>query len=371
SAGAAEAVEELTGSAQEGVLVFAEKQVPLPAGRWRVLAHTHNPLPAGSGNLGAYGTMQTAILAQEKDGRVSALLEVTTNTLPVRSGWGVPTDCDRQDLPLVVNRYRSGYDAHCMVVGHARAAAGGAVPSAFAKAMGELGGAGSAMPEDWVTVAFRIADRRDIVDLRVSFNPETQGLAAPGRVLSWTESPWHPTRVERDERRLAYMAQLTGWGTQYGEILERGIKRRIATGETVPSPFQPESPDAVAARRLAILDGLRRDGVLTEEAYRQQRELVVSGKALDAPPVVDPATVALWKTLSYRPLVSFANVFIDYFWIGQPFAAGVLVLLQVTVNTTKFYFHELAWSRFSDGEGGRETARMLNLPAGIAYAPQS
>lgn len=368
---AAQAAEDLTGRAQERVLVLAGKQVPLPEGRWRVLAHAHGPLPEAAGNFGVYGTMQTAILAQEKDGRVATLLEVTTNTLPVRNGWGVPADCNREDLPLVVNRYRSGYDVHCMTVGHARVAADDIRPASFVAAERELRSAGSAMPGDWVTVAFRVADRRDILDLRMSFNPEVQDLGSKGRPVGWAESPWHRTRVEQDERRLGYLAQLTEWGARYGEVLERGVKRRIAEGEAIPTPFQPETLESATARRLAVLEGLHRDGTIDEETYRRQRELVESGKTLDAPPVVDPSTVALWKTISYRPLVSFANIFIDYFWIGQPFAAGVLVLLQVTVNTTKFYFHELAWSRFSDGEGGREAARGLDLPAGLAYAPPS
>ena len=30
-------------------------------------------------------------------------------------------------------------------------------------------------------------------------------------------------------------------------------------------------------------------------------------------------------------------------FLSAPFAAGVLVILQVVVNTTKFFFHEMMW----------------------------
>ena len=42
-------------------------------------------------------------------------------------------------------------------------------------------------------------------------------------------------------------------------------------------------------------------------------------------------------------VVTTINAGIDYVFIGQPFAAGVLVILQVVVNTTKFFFHEMMW----------------------------
>lgn len=142
----------------------------------------------------------------------------------------------------------------------------------------------------------------------------------------------------------------------------------ISHASPTPTPFQPRTTAALISERVKRLDRMLAAGMITAEEYDARRALVESGETLNAPPVVDAGTVALWKTMSYRPLVSTANIFIDYFWIGQPFAAGVLVFLQVAVNTTKFYFHELAWSRFLGDSGGRrEVSRTVDVPAGFIF----
>jgi uncharacterized membrane protein len=77
--------------------------------------------------------------------------------------------------------------------------------------------------------------------------------------------------------------------------------------------------------------------------------------------VADPATVALYKTLSYRPIVPALNLGIDLYWIGRPFAAGVLEVLQIVVNSYKFYMHELAWNRFIGAANRPDAARQIDF----------
>src|SRR3546814_6210568 len=83
-----------------------DRQIPLPAGDWTVVGRGTNAL--ASGNPGAYGTIENAILARRSDGRIDALVEINVNRLPVTGGWGVAADCTRDGgLAMLTVRSRS------------------------------------------------------------------------------------------------------------------------------------------------------------------------------------------------------------------------------------------------------------------------
>lgn len=96
---------------------LAGQTIPLPEGEWQQLSHQHVQMDDLVYRIGPFGTLQSGVLAMIREGQITTVLEVTTNTLQVRQGWGMPAACDRQDMLLVLNRYRSGYDANCMVIG--------------------------------------------------------------------------------------------------------------------------------------------------------------------------------------------------------------------------------------------------------------
>jgi uncharacterized membrane protein len=163
--------------------------------------------------------------------------------------------------------------------------------------------------------------------------------------------------------RLDIARGVTEWAVIFSGHMEDGIKGRLRAGNAYADPAAPGAALAgsVLERRLAALNDLHRSGLLTAREHEVQAAQLRERGLDPGSEVIDPATVALYKTLSYRPMVSLANVFIDLFWVGQPFAAGVLMLLQVTVNTTKFYFHELAWEQFVGGGTRRDSARVLDF----------
>ncbi len=106
-------------------------------------------------------------------------------------------------------------------------------------------------------------------------------------------------------------------------------------------------PEAVArAARIEALRTLREAGSITEEDFQRQIADVDTAAAAAAAAAAGGwtyAQVAGWKAFTYRVVVTTINAGIDYVFIGRPFAAGVLVVLQVVVNTTKFFFHEMMW----------------------------
>jgi uncharacterized membrane protein len=358
------------GQTFSGILQIAGKQIPLPDGVWHVAGYSREAVKS-SIDFGPYGIIHDLILFRTGGDPVSAFMHVHANALSVNDGWGISRDCQRRDGYATAIRYQSGWDVSCVFLVHTQSASTDASSHAWRDALVYAREKNMEIPPTWITTGFRVANRRDILDVRIAFNPLVQGLPAD-IAGSWADSPWHATRVETDNTRSPFLRDLGIWTLGYAALIEDGIKNRLENLLPYTMPFGEWDTDGaksvIATDRLKVLDRLRAEGLVGETDYEAQRERILSGRSQEPIPQPDASTIALWKTISDRPLVSFANVFIDYYWVGSPFAAGVLVALQIVVNTTKFYFHEIAWERYFGGAvGKRDAPRVVDFSyAGVS-----
>ncbi len=113
-------------------VMLGDKQVPLPAGEWVVAGLGTQPfqMPA----LGAYGTIETAVLFRTRGNRIDAVLEANANRIPVNDGWGRTRSCMPGKQLLVVTRYKTGWETSCAFVEATRFAAASAGPPAWEQA---------------------------------------------------------------------------------------------------------------------------------------------------------------------------------------------------------------------------------------------
>ena len=92
---------------------------------------------------------------------------------------------------------------------------------------------------------------------------------------------------------------------------------------------------------------MRQAGTITPEEYTAQvTALKDQGTGLQQDLAPDLSVVTAVKAISYRVIVSVSHIFVDHYWTGNYVAAGALEVLQITINSTKFYFHELAWAKY-------------------------
>lgn len=348
-------------------IVLGEKAFPLPPGNWLVAGVAPGQLQAADG-FGAFGVIWNVILLRPtEDGQaIDAMVELNINDLPIADGWGVASACARKDFALSVVRYKAGWDSSCFFLTHTMWSSLQTPTPAWAQAQKLAQAKGWRMPTQTVTSGFRVSNRQDIIDARIHFTPAFYNIAEPAIVV-WGQSPWHATRLEKDVVRIAFAKALTDWTVMMSGYVEAGIKRRLPADLTIPNPGVDDATlvrDGVVQKRKDALMTLQKAGLISEANFNEQLK-ILSEKGLDpSGTVIDPATVALYKTLAYRPTVSLANIFIDYYWIGQPFATGVLLLLQVTINSFKFYFHELAWESFGAAGQRRDSPRTLDFKYG-------
>ena len=335
------------GSVVRDVVEVAGKQVPLPAGDFTVLSVDNVPARLEKGETVTerldLGPIRSVTLAQILDGRVATVVEIAANMIPYHDGWGTTADCTRKDLYAAISRYKSGWDVSCLYLKPVAVAAdtagpGGAALAPFARA-------GNANVTDfWVAAGLRSANRQDVVDVRYYVDPAALGVPATAAAAAG----WQPAVIEQDPGRLEVVKTIAAWVGTAAEPLDRGLRGRLESA-ALPAIAGAGALDPSEIERAARVEALRKlreaNAISDEELQRQLADVDASAAAAAAAAAGGwtYAQVAGWKAFTYRVVVTTINAGIDYVFIGRPFAAGVLVVLQVVVNTTKFFFHEMMW----------------------------
>ena len=354
------------GDTVSDVLRVSGKDIPLPAGPHTVIAvdfaRISQPEYGPQVNPEDYGPIRHITLVRAEDGIVADAVEIVVNTLAHPDGWGIASDCTRDDIYATLTRYKSGWDVSCMWVLPASSTWLGDTVRPIDEAVKTHADAnGLAVPQLFVEAGFRVANRYDAVNVRYQFAAMERGAPAAGTALE----PWLPSRIANAPEPLAKVQAVAAWASSIYPAVEQGLRIPLAEGTSFTNPFDDVAFTGKAtdrAQRLAQLEVLRESGTVSLEEYARQKAIIEAEVEPKAENAWTYATVAGYKAFTYRVVVTTINAGIDYVFIGQPFAAGVLVILQVVVNTTKFFFHEVMWQElFGVGPLQRENPRVMDF----------
>jgi uncharacterized membrane protein len=200
-----------------------------------------------------------------------------------------------------------------------------------------------------------------VLDVRFHFAPETRGITTEA-VDRWQDSGWMSARLDNDPQRYAFAHALSDWTVSYSSLVDAGLKNRLLNDDAIAMPQAVNASPAadVIARRLAELELLRQAGTITPEEYAAQATALKEHGLGSSSLAPDIGVITAVKAISYRVIVSVSHIFVDYYWTGNYVAAGALEVLQITINSTKFYFHELAWAKYM-GIPRTDSARTLDF----------
>jgi uncharacterized membrane protein len=274
--------------------------------------------------------LRQAILAQVQDKAVSALVVATANIAPSTTGWGTSRGCTRQDILVATLRYQSAMDVSCSFINHVVSAVADRFSVIDAELERRARAENWAVPTTWLMAGLRIADRRDMIDVRYHFNPE---LAIPPRAARpWPENPWSRPAVSASRRRAAVVASLSSWVSASQETIEEGFRHRLPAGASLPNPW----------------------GTVA---------LAPSAPSPELPE--PPLAVANWgrsleKTISWRVVGTLADVAVAYAFTGSFALSGALALTGSVVNAMLYFGHEVVWDAL-DPSGGKQPA-ILDIP---------
>lgn len=360
---AAARAEPAVGDVAPPVLAIAGKQVPLPEGNWIIAGRAPGTVTQGTG-LGSYGTIWNLVLFRiSPSGALDAMAEINVNDMAVADGWGIATDCERSDLVLTVVRSRAGWDAACFFITHTLWDSGADTAEGWRQAKATAVRRGLRLPANTVTSGFRVANRRDVIDLRFHFIADGAASKSDG----WAANPWGLDKLPQDSRRLAFDRELAEWSAMMIGCLEAGLKNRLPASLALPAPGAADAllqRASILHQRQERLSHLRAAGVLSAEQFAEQSALLRQAEAADSHDAVDPAMEDFYRLLSFQGLSVTSDALVTFLWTAQSVQAAALTLLQASLRTGRSYFAAYLWDQYGSTPTRPDTARTVDFNYG-------
>jgi hypothetical protein len=226
------------GSVFADAFPVGDKRIPLPPGVWTVIGseikkdgdpafHLAYMLVNIEDNVVRAATEVYASLAIKKAGSGGLLSGGARN-----GGWVTHRSCSRDDMHFVkvFSNVRLG-DQDCWWINHWRMHRVGSGDSEhWIESRKYLEQNRIRAPMDMIGVSFRFANEVDYLTVNYFFDPATEGFAPIGdaywSIGTWESSEWHPDRVKKEEKKLAYIKRLISWG----EAWHRKVKASFEKG---------------------------------------------------------------------------------------------------------------------------------------------
>jgi hypothetical protein len=359
------------GSQHQGRLSLSSRQVPLPIGEWTVVGHGTNKLVSGA--PGAFGMIENTILARRVDGRIDALIEINVNRLPVSNGWGSANACSAKDGLATVAFYKTGVDGFCLFVQPTELGAPNAPgPDAWLAARPLLHEGASPPSDLWLTVGFRVSDRRDVLDVRYHFDPSRLNLQpVPAQ-------DWKLEAVLKAPDRYAAVNQLTTWGGLAAGLVQDGfwnsLSEQTATA-ALPNPWEVAiSADTAnghpstaatgrvsATARVDALDKLLASGVISAADHAAYLKAINDENAKPPPNPDDYYRLLGFKVISFN----FFRVSVDYILAFvvtvNSLISGYITATIVATHSVAQVFNDMWWDNYIATQANSNTVDFVYI----------
>jgi hypothetical protein len=354
---------------------FGRKQVPLPAGTWELVGRRLAAVDELSGT--GYGAIESAVLFQTSGDAVGAFIIVRRNVIPIEGGWGISTDCTRDDLYKTVTFDESADRPFCGFVTHVLTDVSPASDEAWRAAVDVAADRKLELPTTWLMAGFRISDQSDVLDVRYNFNPELHGFL-PGAGRDWADNSWSNVKLTGEDpantgvlatlvgwiptaiwgnltalapdtaQRIAALDQLADWQAAMRFPVEEGFANRLAAVPAMPIPWGSKDADVLPETevRLQLLGGLSKEHAISVASYGEQRDIIanesqhVGGQAWSAERLT--ATKAMTDQLT-TIMTSFSA---DLLWTGNLTTAGTILSIATVVDLSRYSTLEYMWNTY-------------------------
>jgi uncharacterized membrane protein len=359
---------------------FAElngRQIPLPDGDWTVAGKAQNGVVTGI--AGAFGTIDSDVLIKIEANRVRGVIEINTNSISVNEGWGTTHACAAEESLARFNLYRTAVDGLCFFVNETVAPIDDkSGPKAWHQAIALAKERGLVIPEEWLTIGYRISNRYDIIDARYHLDGLELGGNSPGR------SDWTKGAVESDPNKKKTIMALNAWAGFVAEFFESGLRGRLQErlkGLSVPRSLAFDSqkyienvdPSTVGlaskkARKLQ-LRRLVEEGVVSAgdlEAY-----LAAANETMPPPTTEDYYKSLAAKTASYNFFRVSVDYLLAYIVTSDATISGYITASIVFFHSIAQVINDVAWDSYINGQR-RDGSELVEFHyIGRATAPTS
>ncbi|HEY8025052.1 MAG TPA: hypothetical protein VIF60_10830 [Burkholderiaceae bacterium] len=228
----------LTGHLYSGTIAAAGYTVPLPDGKWALLANgrlTRKSGPPGVifylGKIEHKKLMGAAIIYALKD--PSATIDAKT--------FSVSPGCARKTASYLVKTANDDDNAlpnNCWYVdmyfaGDMQRWADKSfhMDNLTRAAAGDLAAKGVELPQDLPYVHFLFGEKTGLLYADFKFNPAAEGINSPV-VPDFLDSDWAPGNIARHPEKVAFQAKLKAWGESFYPRMREAFKSGLPVAET-------------------------------------------------------------------------------------------------------------------------------------------
>ncbi len=278
------------------VLGLEGKQVPLPAGEWRMIARMP---PEGES---ADAPVISAVLFRLHGHAVTAAMLVQVNRLGQSASWGVAPPCLNESNPSRRLHYASDHDGACSYLAWVDAAGGVGVDPAWRRAVRDAVDRGWNMPLTWMAATFRVTDPHDALQVTYLFHPWALSDDAMPASPAW---------------RRVHTQRLTEWMDTSWPAIAAGFRGRLVT----PSEATLRDWEHGDIGKAPHADD---ETVAARELHERSRLMAT-------------------RLLSLRMLATVADFGATWLYLGNVATAGALAALRTAVTGVVYLSHEYAW----------------------------
>lgn len=332
------------------------KQIPLPAGEWRVAGY--GSIEPTAGVVGAFGALQNLIAFRIEGDEVDMMAEISINALPVVDGWGLSRHCLRRDIYLTVTQYKSAFDGLCYFVKRTIPKPLDTPHQAWSAAETYAAQRGLRLPDAWITVGFRLFDRQDVIDVRYHFNPEFRNLGTAG---THPNDAWKIGEIEKDDLRLKFIEALSVWALHSSAFVEAGLRNRLASFPILPMPERivagERRPDIV--ERLRALEQLYSESTTSNQQLDVHRDTI--NREQSASVEGGWLSHSLKKNLSFRVFGSIVDWILAFtVTLSAPVSTGITASI-VAIHSVIFVFNDRLWDTYWANNGRRDGTQLIDF----------
>jgi uncharacterized membrane protein len=305
--------------AARGIFAVDDKQVPLPAGSWSVLA------TATEANI------TSTVLGQSDAGSLRGLVVIHNNTAKTDAILGPSAECRRGDITFAVTRYDTPEDGFCAYGKRVAPGFAGDDNSLWALARTRLSEQGISVPPILAMVGARARTQGNFLDARYYFAPPDD--REPGG------SPGLST-------------ELQNWADLVQEPLELGVRGRLAPQEFLtPWPWEGDAVrSAIKLQTSGPLEALAAAGTIDPSVLQHQ---LAQSDAANADR--EQQRLSLWsrsflKVATYRVSAYVDTFAVQTFFTASPAQGVVVASVHAVAKPIMAYGNELYWAHSGVGK---------------------
>jgi hypothetical protein len=391
----AEAAVAPIGTVFTGFLPFAGKEIPLPEGDWVLVGDGYQTLSAAEG--APSDVIEDVVLFKQAKDAVPAFIIAHRNLVSRTDGWGIAPDCDRDNILATVNWDDADGHGFCGFINHVQTAVTAESAESWKQATAYAGQWNLKLPPTWLMAGYRLSDSSDVVDVRYHFDPSLAGFPSLVAARSWRDSAWGKDRVDdgrSPDSWSAYGWSWVSWATGSGapattprqhavDTLEQWLgdmRQPVKLGfanqaSAAPAMAMPWTADEFVAPpqlvlRLALLDQLKAQHVLSDEQYHAQRAIIETESGHVASGRWTAAGLTNVKTITDELSTMVLSFVANTAYTGSPTTAAQLITANVGLDLADYWVLEYAWNKFGPRASTLEAAPEVEFAtAGIDGRP--